>query len=351
MIQRLRALPLLSVSALPAPSRRFLGAVLAVALILVTQRAALAVDVYPFDTFNQSPLVQIYGLPAPGRPKVLRPGESEFGVGCDLANNFAHDANDRESVFLDGETVRTTFAIAHGFSGGYEAGLELPVLYQGGGFLDGFIEGWHSFFGLYNGTRGSEPKNRLLYQYIENGTPRIRETRSSAGIGDLRLTGASQLYRQNGSDVALRGMLKVPTGDSASLFGSGSTDLSLWISAGHDFPFQNYGHAAVFGSSGLLAKTRGDVLSDQERPLVWFGNVGAGWSPNDYLVLKLQVSSHTPFYRGSDLVELNGIVTQLTYGATVAFCAKTSLDFGMSEDIAIDRSPDTTFHLALSRKF
>jgi hypothetical protein len=328
------------------------GTALLLATFLVAPaHPVCAAEINPFDTFNQSPLVQIYGLLGPGRAKVLRPGENEVTVGCDLANNFAHDANQREAVFLDGETIRSRFAYSRGFAGGYEAGIELPVLYQSGGFLDGFIEGWHSFFGLYNGTRGEEPKNRLLYQYIKDGTVRIRQTRDSAGIGDLRLSGATQLYRQNGSDIALRGLLKLPTGDSASLFGSGSTDLSLWLSADHDFPFQRFGHATVFGSSGVLVKTRGDVLADQERPLVWFGNLGAGWNPNRVLVLKLQVSSHTPFYRDSDLIELNGFVTQLTYGVTIAFSEKLSLDFGMSEDVAIDRSPDTTFHLSLSKRF
>jgi hypothetical protein len=327
------------------------AAVLLAALLLLPCPCLLAAEINPFNTFDQSPLVQIYGLPAPGRAKLLASGENEVRVALDLANNFAHDSSDREAVFLDGETLRTTFSFARGFAGRFEAGVELPVVYQSGGFLDGFIEGWHEFFGLNNGTRASNPKDRLFFHYAKDGTNRLNFTKESGGIGDLRLTGATQLYRENGSALALRGLLKLPTGDSNRLLGSGSTDLALWLSADHDFPFETLGHAAIFGALGGLAKTRGDVLSDQERTFVGFGTLGAGWNPNKWLVLKLQLSSHTPFYSGSDFIELNAISTLLTFGGTIAFSDKTALDIGMSEDVAVDRSPDTTFHLALSTRF
>ena len=330
---------------LPAPL------LLLATLLLFPLPAALAAEITPFNTFDQSPLVQIYGLPAPGRPKLLAGGENEVRVALDLANDFAHDSDGRESVFLDGETLRSTFSFARGFAGAYEAGIELPVLYQSGGFLDGFIEGWHQVFGLYGGTRSQEPRNRLLFRYSKDGSTRLDVTRESAGIGDLRLTGGSRIYRDESSAVSLRALLKLPTGDSNTLMGSGSTDLALWLCADHDFRFQRFGNAAVYGALGALAKTRGNVLPDQERTIVGFGTLGAGWSPVDSFALKLQLSSHTPFYSGSDFVELNAVSTLLTFGGSVAFSKRTSLDIGISEDVVIDRSPDITFHLALSTKF
>ena len=331
--------------------RAAVTSLLAGVVLLCFSRMALAAEITPFDTFDQSPLVQIYGLPAPGRAKVLAPGEYQAGLTMDLANDFAHNETERESISLDGETLRSTLSLARGIAGGYEAGLELPIVSQSGGFMDGFIEGWHHFFHLPNGNRSDSPRNRLSYFYEKDGATRLNFNNRNTGIGDLRLTGGSQLYRDELTAVTLRAALKLPTGDSAGLLGSGSTDLALWATADHDYPFESLGHAAIFGALGALGKTEGDVLPSQERYLVGFGSLGAGWSPTKRLAFKLQLSGHSPFYRDSDLVELNAFSLLLTFGGTVAFTEKTALDIGVSEDVLINRSPDITFHLALTTRF
>lgn len=336
---------------LPHPSLVAFAAVVIAVFLNAVAVPAKAAEIAPFDTFNQSPLVQIYGLPSPGRATILGKGDMEARLSFDLANNFAHHLNGHEAVMLDGETLRSTLSLYRGFTANFEAGLELPIVSHSGGFLDGFIEGWHGFFGLPNGTRAQEPENRLLYFYKKNGGTRLQVSDSSTGIGDLRLTGATQLYSGGDTSLALRGLMKFPTGDSRDLAGSGSTDLALWLSADRHFDLGNWGEAALFGSLGGLAMTDGDVLRGQQRNFVGYGSLGAGWSPLEKLALKFQFSSHSPFYRGSDLVEVDAFSTMLVVGGTIAFSEKTALDIGVSEDVAIDRSPDTSFHLALSSRF
>lgn len=334
-----------------APRGPWIAAVLLAMAIFPLSRPLHAAEITPFETYNQSALVQIFGLPAPGRAKVLKKGEIEGRVAIDWANNYAHDSTDTETIMLDGESFRTTMIFGYGIADRFEAGLELPVISQSGGILDGFIEGWHSFFHLPNGTRSHDPRDRLLYRYEKNGDTRLNVTHGDTGIGDIRLTGATQLYQGGESALALRGMLKFPTGDTESLLGSGSTDFALWLSGNHDYQLGSWGDGAIFGSIGGLAMTKGDVLRSQQRPLVGFGSLGAGWSPSKHLALKLQVSSHSPFYSGSDLVELNAFSSLLVVGGTIAFTEKTALDLGLSEDILIDRSPDIAFHVALTSRF
>jgi hypothetical protein len=323
---------------------------LSAVMLAVLARPLPAAEITPFQTFNQSPLVQIYGLPSPGHSRILKKGEFEARVALDLANNFAHGATDQESVLLDGESLRSTLSIQRGFAG-FEAGLELPIVSQSGGFLDGFIEGWHGFFGLPNSNRSQDPKNRLLYFYEKNGITRLRFTESQTGVGDLRLVAATQLYSTEEAAVALHGLLKVPTGNSSDLTGSGSTDCAIWFSGTRDYNLNGWGKGAIFGSIGGLAKTDGDVLRGQERSFVGFGTLGAGWNPLEMLALKLQLSSHSPFYRGSDLVELDAVSTLLVVGGTIAFTDQTALDIGVSEDVAVYRSPDISIHLGLTTRF
>jgi hypothetical protein len=199
------------------------------ASLLAISHPSAAAEITPFNTFNQSPIVQIYGLPAPGRAKLLDEGENEASLFLDLANNSTQHRNSRESIVLDGETLRSTLAFSHGFTDSFEAGIELPIVSQSGGFMDGFIEGWHDFFHLPQGARPVQHRNQLQYRYQKDGTTRLDFSDRNTNIGDLRLTGATQLYREYDSAVALRALLKLPTGESSRLTGSGSTDVALWL--------------------------------------------------------------------------------------------------------------------------
>jgi len=323
------------------------------AILSLAPLTAAGAELGPFNTFDQSPVVQIYGLPAQESATVLPKGGNLGRIALDVASNNAIDNSSRESILLDGESWRTTLTVRRGFYDRFEAGIDLPIVAVGGGVLDSFIESWHDFFGLPQGGRKEEPRNRLSYRYVNDGEERLHVVDSRVGIGDLRLHGGYQLYedRADGRAVALRASLKLPTGESGRLLGSGSTDLALWLSGQQDIPFESLGSAAVWGSLGGLAKSRGDVLPDQQRYLVGFGTFGAGWSPWRPVAFKVQVSGHTPFYNGSDLEELNAFSLLLLTGGTVAFTDTASLDIGVSEDVMVNRSPDVAFHLAFSKKF
>jgi hypothetical protein len=325
-------------------------------LLLRLPAPAVAAELVPFQTFNQSPLVQVFGLPAAGPATVAPAGSLIVGLAQDVASNFAQDENAREQIFLDGEGYRTTLALRYGLTARTEVGLELPLVGHGGGVFDSFIEGWHDFFSLPGGAREQFPRNRLLYRYDKDGRTRLLLDDSGYGLGDLRLTGGWQLYRHDGDGsgqaVALRGSLKLPTGDSDRLRGSGSTDLALWLSGSSTFRLPlAWGDFGLFAAGGAMAMSRGDVLGDQQEPLVGFGTLGFGWSPLAWLALKAQLAGHTGFYGGSDLRELSRGALQGVIGGTVAFSPATALDIGVSEDLAVNTAPDVALHLALSRRF
>lgn len=333
------------------PRLRFLVPALALGLWLLTGAApAAALTVTPFQTFNQSPLVQIYGLPAPGRAGVLAPGRAALGLTTSIASNFVEAGTSHESLILDGETYRFDLRLRYGLPGNFEVGADLPVVTEQGGFLDSFIEGWHNFFHLPQGGRDQAPEGRLLYRYVRNGKEEINVDKAASGIGDVRLEGSWQFCgTPEGSrrQATLHAGLKLPTGDSASLLGSGSTDLALWVTADNVWPLSR-GNVALYGSAGTLFLTKGDVLPQIQRNVVGFGSLGAGWSPLSRLAFKLQVDGHTPFYRDSALNELDGASLQLTVGGTVGIARSLDLDLGVTEDVVVNTSPDVVFHIALN---
>lgn len=320
----------------------------------LTGAPALAMEITPFRVVNMSPLVQIFGLPVPDSARVLQPNQGEVSLSVNLANNFAIDENNHEAITLDGETYRGALDLRYGLARRFEAGIEIPVVAQSGGFLDGFIEWFHRTFGFNNGGRDEVPRDRLLYRYERDGSDRLVMDDGGVGLGDIRLTGGMQLYDEQTEaprSLSLRAALKLPTGNSHKLRGSGSVDFSLWLNGSDDFRLGPAGHMTIFGSAGGTVMSDGDVLKDQQRNLAAFGAAGFGWSPADWIALKAQALWHTSLYRDSELRELGNDTIMGTIGGTLAFTERTSLDLGVSEDLSVKTAPDVTFNFALHHRF
>ncbi|BCS55556.1 DUF3187 family protein [Geobacter sp. SVR] len=308
----------------------------------------------PFRTVNQSPVVQIFGLPSESSATITLAGRTTVSLTQDVASDFAVNSNARERITLDGESYRWTLAVRHGIAERFEVGAEIPYVLYGGGFLDGFIVDWHNAFGLPQGGRDTAPRNKLKYSYTKDGVQKLLMDRSGSGIGDISLTGGYQLYHaddvQSRDDLALRGGIKLPSGNSGSLRGSGSTDFNVAL-CGSMNNFTEWGSLGVFGSVGGMVMTRGDVLPDQQNSLVAFGTAGLGWGPTEWISFKFQLNAHTPMYHGSDLRELSTSSLMLVSGGALKLPGNYLLDIGVSEDVAVATAPDVAFHLGLSKQF
>lgn len=311
---------------------------------------ALAQSVTPFFSTNQSPVIQIHGLPAVDHATVLPAGRARYRLVMDRVNNYTWARDGNEDVLFDGETTRTTFTYTRGVGGGWEWGLQIPYLNHDGGSLDTFIEDWHRFFGLPQNGRTMVQQDRLIYRYQRNGVVQFNLTDRTTGIGDIRLTGARQ-WRTAASlraaNIALRASLSLPSGDSDALRGSGAAELALWLSA--DRAARWFGLPATsWGGAGILLMGQGDVLPDQQRRGALFGSVGAGLRVLSRMTLKLQLDAHTALYGNSGLVQINANAVQLLMGGDLRLAEGVMLTLAVSEDITVHASPDVVFHLGLT---
>ena len=145
--------------------------------------------------------------------------------------------------------------------------------------------------------------------------------------------------------------LKLPTGDSSQLHGSGGTDFALWLTGSDQYRLGS-GLVGLFGAAGGLAMTTGDVLPQQRRNLAAFGSAGIGWSPVPAFSVTTQANAHTSFYTGSDLAEVDSTSVQLLIGFTVLLPADVLLDLAMAEDLIFtSSSPDVVYTFALRKNF
>ncbi len=311
-----------------------------------------ALELEPFATSNQAPLVRIYGLPTAARATLLGKGRASVRLTVEVANSLTRSRRSGEAILLDGETTRGALTLRYGLGPRVEVGIEVPYLSHSGGVLDRFIENWHDAFGLPQGGRDRVPRNRLAFIYIRDSEVAVDLEKDASGFGDLRLLTALQLWGETSgsSSAALHLSLKLPTGDSERLLGSGSTDLALSLAGARNWPLE-LGRLSVFGSAGLLLMGDSEVLEEQQRPAVGFGSLGAGWAPRERFGLKLQLNGHSSFYRDSNLNEIDSGSVQLTVGASLGLTPATVLDLAVTEDILVDTAPDVVVHFSLKHTF
>lgn len=305
----------------------------------------------PYFSRNQSPIIQIHGLPGAEPGTVVPPGETELRLTFNAANNYAREFADAEWAIFDGETYRFDTSIRYGFAKRWELGIDIPVVSHQGGAFDSFIIDWHNTFGMTQGGRTTEVgKDELRFYYQKDNEARLELYDNTGGVGDLMLLLGCQLWRgRNGSGACARWGLKLPTGDSGDLTGSGATDTSLSAWA-ETRPRVAGREASFYGGAGVLLVGEGDVLEDQQEPVVWFGSVGLAWYMFSWIAPKFQFDMHSRFYDQSDLDQVGKWSIQIVTGAALRLPWRTALDVTVVEDIDQDTSPDVVFHIALRKR-
>lgn len=306
----------------------------------------------PLYSFNHHPLAQIFGLPAPGPACVLNEGERETQFALNLATHFVNESRGGEQLTLDGETHRATLVYRQGLGRGYEWSMELPVVSQTGGFMDGLIINWHDFFGLPQGGREQTARDQLLYRYRRQGLDWLNVSTPASGIGDVRLAGGyAPARRTHEVSMAWRAQLKLPSGDSAGLLGSGGPDLALWLTLTCPAPAQAVGRGCGYAAAGVMVVGRGDVLPEMQQRWVGFGSGGVAWRFLPAFSALLQFDVHSPFYRDTDLDALGKPGVQLVMGLRWRISEYTFAEAGFTEDLSVSTSPDISFMLRLVGRY
>lgn len=318
--------------------------------ICLASSQSLAEGPTPFPLRNQSPLIQLFGLP-PAPTELTPAGHWAGSFNIDVSSNFQTEDDDPdEFLWLDGETYRYTLTLDYGVNDKLNVAVDIPYLQHRNGFLDGFIEGWHDVFGLPQGGRDNYPHDQLHYEYRRNGETRLLLDEPAEGLGDVRLSALYRLWRDAHNSALLQLSLELPTGDSDKLLGSGSYDLAVAGQLRHlgtwfDRPL------AVYGGLGVMGMTDGDIIAEQQRSVVLFGHCGVGWQAWRPVDLKLQLDGHSSFYSDSDLRELNSPSLQLAIGGAIHWNQANNIDLAVTEDVVVDTAPDVSFHLGWRHLF
>lgn len=309
--------------------------------LLLLPAAAPAAEPALFDLSNQHPLVQLYSLPNPGAEPLPATGQWAWRVDARLSNHsIAQDNAAGERVVLDGESYRTHIVASYGLRPDMTLAATIPLVAHSTGMLDGFIIDWHDLWGLSNERRNEFENNRLDFSYLEGGSALLSLQERQRGLGDVRLSWDWSLRPAGPARraLALRTGLKLPTGSSSRLLGSGSTDVSVQLLGSDRRTLQRWG-ASLSWSVGALWLGDTEVLEMLREDLVFIGSGGLRWPLGSRLGLRAQLDLHSAFY-DSGLAALGKGSVQLSTGFDLRVGAGHWVELAMMQNLRTDTTPD-----------
>lgn len=264
---------------------------------------------------------------------------SKWALDADLhwASTALVQQHGDESLIVDAETREFRLTLQRKLNDHIALQLQLPYRDTSGGHLDGFIDHWHDWFGLPEGARSELPSDRLNITYVRAGRTLSSARRTVNGLADIQAALGCEISSSPTTAAMAWLNIKVPTGDSDKLTGSGATDVTAVIAAEHRFDSR----WSTFGQASATWLGDGDFAPTQQRSLVWGGMAGVSWQAWRSLSLKAQLDAHTAAFDTN--LDFLAEAVVLTFGGHYRFDSGWRLDVGVSEDVAVEHSPDVAF--------
>ncbi len=304
------------------------------ALLGLLGSPAQAREAFVFPSFNQSALARFAALPTPSASHDS-PGPS---VTLDWTSESVIDAAGSETLVVDGEILRLGLQYQTHWAG-TDFGVEVPLLFTGGGMLDAAIESWHDTFGLPEGGRDQLSRDDYRYAYVRDGALVFDINDGANTVGDIRLSAA----RCQDSGGCLRGMLQLPVADADELLGGGLGG-AVWYEQPYVLGSTERWTGVIAG--GLSAQRADGPLEAQQREFLPFGWASIGYAITEHFDAGLQFYAHAPLYDDSELEALSDPGGLLSFGLSYRQNGGQVWRLAVVEDVVTESSPDFVIHLS-----
>ena len=289
----------------------------------------------------------------PQRAEVLPEGMIETRIDSAYSNMFEKESNAFASLNLDMEFWRLAIRTDYGIRPDLQIGIEIPLVNFWGGFLDGFIQDFHKFFGFPNAGRDRVPNGEFHYSFSAGGRQRFDFASTRLGLGDIALRVKGQLTGEDDDLPAISWFseLKFPTGMQSRGWGSGAPDFGFGMAMDLTWKrlhgYFNWGYYAIGGNSYI-----DDLMYNQMLAYMIAGEL----SIIENLSVIVQLNGSTPLYHGTGLDQWDGVPLDLVIGFKgeqrnlLGEWGDLLWQVGFSEDIT-SRGPSVDFTVYMSIGF
>lgn len=265
----------------------------------------------PFPYRNMNPLYLQMGALRPTTGTVLPTGFIRADITTAYSSVYNVLSGSGLSENMDMEVLRTALNVGVGLPLGIEAGIEIPFLREDGGFLDSFIQKYHSGFGFPNAGRELRPNNEFHAQVSRGGTTIYQYGPSSFALSDISLFGKWQVLDEGvvTPAISVMGTLKLPTGKPSKGTGNGNVDEGLGIalqkSIGRTHLYLNAEGFHTGGFPGLSALMFHYYMN-------WMA--AAEVSVGRHISLVAELYGVSPIFKGMERDQWDGPVVDLLIG-------------------------------------
>jgi hypothetical protein len=332
-----------------------LGAALVAAALSVSCRSIAGIEPRravrgPIPARAEHPLALNY-LGMRARRATTQP-EDTLGVALEsaYASLFEDGADATGSVLVDGELWHGSARLRWGLGPRTDVELELQLLRAGGGFLDGFVEGFHDLFGLANGGREDREDDQLEVEIVADGETVYELEGNAIELGDLPLVLTHELWRDAdaSSFVAARFGIELPTGSESRGYGNGGIDFGAGLLAERSF-----GNWTAFGAADVVLPAERDSFegTDFEVDERIDAAFGLEWRWDDFTSLLAGLRYLSPLSDDIEIEELDAPLLDLGAGAAWDVPERSRLPVSFHVYLWAGSGPDFTVRVGWSWRF
>lgn len=297
----------------------------------------------PLGTEEGSPLQMLGYTPMVEVPEPVARGKLRVDVWLGYANLFEQDSSTLAIMYLDTERLITATTVRYGLANHLEVGARATLETDWGGFLDGFMVGFHDALHLGSRNRRYFPKGAYGETLqARDGTVLLDVPRARLALDDVRLFAKWGVSGSRGA-FSVRALTRVPA--RTLTVGSEHTDVAGMV----------MGRVAwrgwhLHGMGGGATVQRGADTRNVLRAQTWFGMVGVERPFHEGLSGVVELTGQTQILDDFHDHDISGAPTNAVLGVVGVTKGGWRWEVAMQEDFPPwGPSLDFTFQLGLSR--
>lgn len=304
----------------------------------------------PIPTRILQPAGLIFPAHRPRRAALLEQGEGRATAELFYASIFERVVRAVDAAAFDGEIARGSMTLQYAPADGVEVVLEPTVLFATSGFLDRFVDEFHSLTGFAGGGRENFPRDKYSMNLTRDGDIAWALEEDQVLLGDLPITVVSRIREEDrhGPAVAARFTIELPTGDEDRGSGSGGIDAAAGVilerSVGR-FTFYGGLDGVHVDQPDAFQRAGIDVRS------LFSASAGTEYRWSDRLSLLAQAVLQMPLTRSLPFEEIDREILDLGFGFAYDITRGSTLTFSFHEDAVAASGPDLTVYTGISWRF
>jgi hypothetical protein len=294
----------------------------------------------PLQTKNQFPLFMHVDVP------YLESAATENAFSASLSHSSVYmiKQSAQWKVDLDLELTELNLRYKKDIPGLFELGVDVPIMRQTAGFMDGFLSEYHSTFNFPDYGRSARPRDEFLYEVRKDGVLVIQGEKDKTAFGDIRFSLKKKVFERD-PIMSVLVNVELPTGDAPTGYGSGGVDCGAALLVDKTFSdwLRLYGNLGAVLPGKLAGK---ETISLQP---YYYGGVGLEAQAWRRVSLLGQVLVETSPFPTTGIRQVDDTAILLVLGGRYS-SGKHTFELSLTEDPNTTGAPDFTLNFAYKLK-